>query len=570
MESAVVVRPSAVRRVVLAAVIAVAAIALAWPPVAKAAQQPHLLDEECPAEFTVSGEIRGMEGQGFYLATTVFLHYADEGHTLFVRFCEGQGVVGRRKGRRTTLLASFAAPTDGEGVLRFAVKRRLWRITLICNERVLGDAYDTKMSGGHAGWSADSGLDVSLRLQPTEPVAFNDDFTRGPGEAPQWGTLAGRWVLGEVPAGNHEGQVGRFSPNAFSWEAQARPAALCTAGQWFWDDYAVEASVRPQSAVAVGIAAYVADDRNYLLFRFTAALPGVPGSGVCQLVRVQNGRGALLASARAGYQPGQWYRLRLIAWGRSLAAYIDGQLACLAYNDTFGQGRIGLYAERGLAGFDDVDVTAAVGFRETFTDAQPGKWEDSGIRWHTHVRHRCTCSDGEGITLTGRPDWQEYVLTADVCPRGADAVGLCFAWRDPRNYWLFRVPAGAVGKAALAQVRDGNMVVRAQSELPRAVGQRGTLAVRVDRCDVVGSLDGRALVRAVDAFGFAGRAGSYARGQAGARFANLVLRSLLWVPGAHWGWVRASSAGNRANRAAGGIRYAGQVSNRPWSGVHNA
>ena len=162
--------------------------------------KPSFLEEECPEEFSLLGQVRGLHGKR---SATLFFNYTDAAHTLAVQFSRNQAVVVRRNGNAAQRLASVALPAGRQDSVEFAVKRRRWRITLICNDRVVAQCYDDSLTGGRTGWQADSGVAVDLRLQATEPVQFADDFTRGPGEAGQWELLAGTGQVAEVAIARH-------------------------------------------------------------------------------------------------------------------------------------------------------------------------------------------------------------------------------------------------------------------------------------------------------------------------------------------------------------------------------
>ena len=68
-------------------------------------------------------------------------------------------------GMATPRSAGLGGPPAGrQDSVEFAVKRRRWRITLICNDRVVAQCYDDSLTGGRTGWQADSGRH-DLRLQ---------------------------------------------------------------------------------------------------------------------------------------------------------------------------------------------------------------------------------------------------------------------------------------------------------------------------------------------------------------------------------------------------------------------
>ena len=150
--------------------------------------------------------------------------------------------------------------------------------------------------------------------------------------------------------------------------------ALCTAGHWFWDGYAVRASVKPEAPGEVGLVAYYRGPKDYLLFRCT---PGL-ATGKKQLVAIRHGTEQVLAEADGGCEAGQWHWIEFRAQSGKLAAFVDGELACQAETNLFGQGACGLYvAGQGAGLFDDVRAQSVRG------DEPPSAFpESNAIRAH--------------------------------------------------------------------------------------------------------------------------------------------------------------------------------------------
>ncbi|MBI3923871.1 MAG: hypothetical protein HY318_20785 [Armatimonadetes bacterium] len=497
-----------------------------------ASPKMEVLEEQCPPEFSLRGKVTGLRGGG--ASATVLFNCKDDANYLSVEFLPGQCELTKTENGKSVTLASAKVIAPGEGSIPFTIKRRVWRITLICNGETVARGYDDDLSGGAAGWRVTNGASLDgLRIQERAPVYFADDFTRGSGESSQWDVLAGKGQVAEIAVGNHAGAVGRHSSNAFSWVVQAQPSALCSTGYWYWDDYAVDVCVKPEAETgaasqkgALGIVASLQDPKNYFLFRWTAAGEGRSELGRREIVRVEGGKSTTLVSQVGGYQPDQWYRLRFAVRDGTLSGYIDGQQVCSIRDDAFGQGKVGLYAENvSRATFDDVRVVATDGFREDFDLAEPGKWDDFGGPWQTQTSTHCrrTTQPGEGITVTGRPDWNDYVFAAEVKPERAEQVGLAFAYHDSKQYSIFVLPTSASGKAQIVRVSEGKRSVVAESANPCSAGKGSRLKVDVNKGRVKAFVNDQLVVATVVPGSLAGRLGFYAKGDGGARFNTTVV-----------------------------------------------
>ncbi|MDH7569943.1 MAG: hypothetical protein QHJ73_10195 [Armatimonadota bacterium] len=457
---------------------------------------PVLLPDECPAAYSLRGSVRGLSGGA---RATLFCHFRDLANTLVLHFSVDEAIIERRTSGRSVRLAAARLPRVRGGVLDFTLKRRPWRISLIVAGETLAEAFDSELSGGYAGYQTTGGAQVELHLQTVEPVYFTDDFARSPGEAGAWQPLSGEWRVSAVEAGRHGNQVARYSSNAFSLAGSASATALITTGYWFWDDYLAEVSVKPEERGAVGLAVFLQDAQNYLLFRWSAADPGRPGSGQREILRVVDGRRTVLGAAPGGYQPRQWYRLGFSAVGSVLTAFIDGQAVCRVASAAFGQGRVGLYVEQcARAVFDDARVTAADAYQSDFRRNAANEWVDCAGTWTTDRKTRCrqAVGNGENLTVTGGPHWKEYVFGADVFPGSGGAVGLAAACRGPGEYLLFRVPTDGKGVACLLEVRGKEQAVLAEALSPVAVRPGARLKLAVTGETLTGYVENRPVVAA--------------------------------------------------------------------------
>ncbi|HIE51712.1 MAG TPA: hypothetical protein EYP85_08115, partial [Armatimonadetes bacterium] len=471
---------------------------------ATAGAQPWADEEECAEQFVLTAVLRApnpwpRRGE----VTLAFNLQPDGSHYAAVLRAEGAQFYLVRNGQRQKLGSTWPlALHDG---MSLTLQRRKWRMRLWGEGLLLAEAYDETWQGGTCGWRARAGLHLEeWEQQPVGDLYFADDFVRTVG-GKVWETLQGKWLLSGVKSVRPNP---RLSANPFSFAARAKEESLAVAGYWFWSDYTFAATVKPEGLGAVGLAVYVQDEHNYLLFRWAAR-----GRPKRQLVRVRDGQGEILARAEGGFVPGQWYRLAVTVLDGWLTAAIDGQPVLAAEVRDFGQGRVGLYAahcER--VTFDDVRVESADGLCEDFHQVNVGKWRDIWGTWHTQGGVRQLLA-GPGLTITGRSDWQDAEVKAEIEPQGAEAVGLCFGYHSAGNYYLFRWGGSRQELVRLTEGREEILAACPAGTRPRVV----RLRVRLDRGYVQAAVNGQPVLETVVKDDLAGQVGVFSRGLKGTK-----------------------------------------------------
>jgi len=243
--------------------------------------------------------------------------------------------------------------------------------------------------GTAAGISVDKGWTVdSTRVQPLEPVNFQDNFMRTAEESGGWAICSGKWALQSAWDTDPKGGGAKFqnamsAENPFAWRglaADGKPA-VCTTGKPFWEDYTLSVSVCPAADGAVGVLVNDAgpkadaspadskavtapfdpkakapqgyEPRDYTLIRWT---PGNDGNRL-SLFQVTDGKRKLLAESPGGYIPNQWYRLTVVSNLTGVLVLVDGRVRLTAKSVTPYRGGVGLYAEGPVgSAFDDVSA----------------------------------------------------------------------------------------------------------------------------------------------------------------------------------------------------------------------
>jgi hypothetical protein len=381
------------------------------------------------------------------------------------------------------------------------------------------------------------------RVQPIEPVKFDDDFMRVASEIalqdarkdPRkgvkiagaeitesiWSVVAGRWATTGLTE-NAEAQVAQ-SANPFAFRALDVGGNLALAGRNFWSDYRFAISVLPQGASEIGVVANAADSKNYVGMFWTE-------SGAPQLRAVVDGKPRVLASSTAtgGFNQKQWVRLEIAATGDTLRGFVDGTEVVRAQTGLFARGQIGLWAKLTRPGsdkgegaaFDDAQVRSSNDFYDDFGRVVPGRWATIAGNWTWQGAAKPADARG-AFAAMGEGDWADYRVAGDLTIPIQGAAGLLLHHRAGEGAYLLRVGGAtspvAANRVQIARLSKGKTEVLADVRAPQnASGARWEL--EIERGYLCARLNG---VRVLDAFDMQiaqGRAGVYAQnGGFGAR-----------------------------------------------------
>ncbi|MGQ9731680.1 MAG: hypothetical protein ACUVX8_10460 [Candidatus Zipacnadales bacterium] len=222
---------------------------------------------------------------------------------------------------------------------RVTVARRKGSIRVFCEDNLLVEVADR---GAWGGVIACRGL-ADPNVQPVETVEFADEFMQEAGQATSWKTVSGKWAVIST-----EGEVAQ-GPNPFAYGVETEDSAISIGGEWFWEDYLVEVSVRWMQNVA-GLIVNYRNDTRYDLFEADLANQAV------RFVQVREGERKLVREAPVELRPWQWYRLAVKTSRGALIGLVDNRPLIEAESDLW-NGSLGLYARATKAAFDDVRAT---------------------------------------------------------------------------------------------------------------------------------------------------------------------------------------------------------------------
>ncbi len=425
------------------------ALALVWSTTAPAAIKLAPLDAdpgeqykltctiEAEPEWPLDGVVRfgfdqGASGQGYALVlepAKVYLVRLDGGREQLIAQC-------------------LEYPPLAESTMRMTLDRERWRMRLIVNGKVWLTAFDDTYPPGKIAYgSSTPKLKISdPQVQTTEEVWFADDFMREAGKPGEWQTVTGKWTLSgvsEQDASPQKRPDPSLSANPFAFRVERpKETAVATAGEWFWDTYRFETSLRAAGEGTVAVCVYYQDPDNYLAFRWHRG----SGAGERELVAVRDGDEQILAIGQGAWAHDQWYRIGAEVVDNHLKASIDGQTVLEADTPLFGQGKIALLADGvTFADFDDVEVMGTDSMVDSFGQRTVGRWQVVEGEWEKDTDGRGPLDHGlravdsaRGVAVTGSQSWRDYRAVVHCRAERGGGFGVLAGYQDPKNYMALR------------------------------------------------------------------------------------------------------------------------------------
>ncbi len=188
----------------------------------------------------------------------------------------------------------------------------------------------------------DAATDVPrLAITSPEKTSAKDDLGK---ENPKWKFVAGQWT--HRPSGGRQ---------VLAQVAETQPWAVAILEDQKFDDVDVTVRFRPISGedASGGIIFRAKDGRNYLLVRANAL------ENNFRLYTLVNGRRSTIASAKVTEPKlGEWHRIRVVAKGPKIQAYLDDSLLLDHEQKTFTGGWVGLWTKAdSVTEFADLEIT---------------------------------------------------------------------------------------------------------------------------------------------------------------------------------------------------------------------
>src|SRR5215510_11065590 len=165
---------------------------------------------------------------------------------------------------------------------------------------------------------------------------------------PKWKFVAGRWV--------RRASGGR---QVLAQTVETQPWAVAILEDQRFDDLDAVVHFRPISGkedASGGIIFRAQDGRNYLLVRANAL------ENNFRLYTMVNGKRSTIASAKVTEPKlGEWHKIRVVAKGPKIQAYLDDTLLLDHEDKSFARGWVGLWTKAdSVTEFADLEVTGTV------------------------------------------------------------------------------------------------------------------------------------------------------------------------------------------------------------------
>lgn len=293
------------------------------------------------------------------------------------------------------------------------------------------------------------------------------------------------------------------------------PGTNLVGGAVFWGDVRVSTRVTTTAGGAVGVLFRYLDENNTYRFSMDSV------AGYRRLVKFVNGTLTTLFEDSVAYAVGTAHDLTLIAHGRHIEGWMDGQRIFRVTDASRAFGRVGLYtASEATATFQTwtvIDDTVRVGQWDIVDDgtvSAPSDWRISG----GVLQQRSNISDGiddptvfdrlGSMAIAGALGWDDYRVTAKVRAEDDDALGLVFRYADNDNYYRLSSDTEGGFRRLIKRVA-GAVTVLWEDANPHDVGAEFELTVEAIGSRLKGYQDGTLLFTVDDDALPNGRVGVY-------------------------------------------------------------
>jgi len=181
-----------------------------------------------------------------------------------------------------------------------------------------------------------------IAITSPERTAMKDDLSK---ENPKWKFVAGQWTY--RPSGGRQ---------VLAQVAETQPWAVALLEDQKFEDIDVTVRFRPVSGnedASGGIIFRAADGKNYLLVRANSL------ENNFRLYTMVNGRRSTVASVSVTEPKlGEWHKIRVVAKGPKIQAYLDDALLLDHDEKAFTRGWVGLWTKAdSVTEFADLEVT---------------------------------------------------------------------------------------------------------------------------------------------------------------------------------------------------------------------
>jgi len=308
-------------------------------------------------------------------------------------------------------------------------------------------------------------------------IALEEDFEDHPAVRERWEVLLGSY---KVFARMDELALRNGGPPTFcAYQPSGRGDHLAAAGEAYWTDLQLQATLRLKAAKRAGLAFNIVDGRNFSAFVIT---PGANGRGKAQLLDFRDATPREVAVAEdLKIDREQWYRLKVEtyadrAWCSILGLPGGGWRTIFPGSggeNLTGRGRVGLISWGGGALFDDVSARSFQSFADTMKSPRPAVWKCDD-NWRRP-------DAAPGFARLARWPGGPGRIDVELIPAGIDSAGIFTHSPNDRSYYAFGLFGG---RWQFRRVLNWGLSVLAAAPARKAEAHRLTLIDRrgVFRC----------------------------------------------------------------------------------------
>jgi hypothetical protein len=220
--------------------------------------------------------------------------------------------------------------------------------------------------------------------------------------------------------------------------------ATATIGDSTWQQYAVSTKLKVDAFDAgnyagVGVAARYVDSSYYYTFMYYKL------TNMLKITKISAGVASDVVTTPFTFNIGTWYDFKAVVNGSTLELWVNGTKQLTGTDTTLNSGKIGMYAHRANAKFDNVSVAPIFG--DDYESGSASSWATTGGTWSvvtdgTKVYNQSNNAAANINAYSGLSTWQNYTVAAKVKADSFDAnnqagIGLVARRVDANNYYTF-------------------------------------------------------------------------------------------------------------------------------------
>ncbi|CAH1219847.1 Beta-galactosidase [Paenibacillus allorhizoplanae] len=259
---------------------------------------------------------------------------------------------------------------------------------------------------------------------------LSDDFESG--SAAGWSTTSGTW--GVITDGT----------KVYNQTNTTVGGAAAFIGDSTWQHYSVSARLKADAFDAgnyagIGVVARYVDSSNYYAFMYYKL------TNTLKITKLAAGVASDVVTMPYSLSTGTWYDFKAVVNGSTLELWVNGTKQLTGTDTALTSGKIGMYAHRANAKFDNVSVAPIFG--DDYESGSASSWATTGGTWSvvtdgTKVFNQSNNAAASVNAYSGLGTWQNYTVAAKVKADSFDAgnlagLGLIARRVDANNYYTF-------------------------------------------------------------------------------------------------------------------------------------